>query len=139
MKEWQEGLKAQRKKSSDIVYHEGKGYEIGKGYQCCETGRVGELLDINSSKGCPFVINLSDDFGNTVITCKLINEITIKKGTITEQPVELIDGECYQGVHKGNGKLYKGVYVKSTDEIFHCKCSNPSSFYTNIQRLTLAK
>ena len=52
-------------------------------------------------------------------------------------PIELIDGECYQGIHKGNGKLYKGVYVKSTDEIFHCKCSNPASFYTNIQPLTV--
>ena len=52
-------------------------------------------------------------------------------------PMTLIDGECYQGVHKGNGKLYKGVYVKSTDEIFHCKCSNPASFYTNIQPLTV--
>ena len=52
-------------------------------------------------------------------------------------PIQLIDGECYQGIHKGNGKLYKGVYVESTDEIFHCKCSNPASYYTNIQPLTV--
>jgi hypothetical protein len=52
-------------------------------------------------------------------------------------PIELIDGECYQGIHKGNGKLYKGVYVKSTDEIWHGKCSNPVRFYTNIQPLTV--
>jgi len=64
------------------------------------------------------------------------NVKTLKFKPLTP-PMTLIDGECYQGVHKGNGKLYKGVYVKSTDEIFHCKCSNPASFYTNIQPLTV--
>ena len=52
-------------------------------------------------------------------------------------PITLIDGECYQGTHKGNGKLYKGVYVKSLDEICHGKGSNPSRFYVNIQPLTV--
>jgi hypothetical protein len=52
-------------------------------------------------------------------------------------PITLIDGECYQGIHKGNGKLYKGVYVKSADEICHGKYSNPARFYTNIQPLTV--
>ena len=63
-----------------------------------------------------------------------LNGVTFKPLTL---PVELIDGECYQGTHKGNGKLYKGVYVKSLDEIFHGKGSNPSRFYVNIQPLTV--
>lgn len=140
LREWQEGLKAQDKPTSNIVYHEGKGYEIGKGYQCCETSRIGELLVINSSRTHPFVIGFYDGFSTTTTPCKLINKITLEIGTITEQPIELINGKAYQFDVRGKGLTRCGIYNKF-DKKLHVGAEHYFDLLsaTNIKPLTLAK
>lgn len=86
----------------------------------------GEFIGIDASGNHyqnNWLISIGDAFPNAEL------------GTTTKPPVELIDGECYEGIHKGNGRKYKGVYYKATDEIFNWKCSNPADFYINIKLL----
>ena len=107
--------------------------ELSEGFNGFDKGSILKVYshDVSSNDSCVLAGALIKDVSGGVQAF----EFHIKYLKPLAPPIKLIDGECYQGIHKGSGKLYKGVYVKSTDEIFHCKCSNPASFYTNIKPL----
>lgn len=139
LKEWQEGLKAQNNSESDIVYHEGKGYEVGAIYEFSDDGLlwdVGILTGNNSDDEYP---SFESDGLQYVFCRKSKREI----GGITEQSIELINGNGYCFDYNNNGPLMKlgchGVYKKKTNQFIISDGVIASEYCTNIQPLTPAK
>lgn len=132
LKKWQDGLEAQKKPVSNIVYHEGKGYEVGAIYEFSNNDDK-YMLGVLTGRSCddlyPFLA------GN--IKYALCRKSKNKIGTIKEQSIELIDGECYQ-FDCESGRV-NGVYSFSCNRFVCLQGGFQANICTNIKSLTLAK
>ena len=138
LKEWQDGLEAHRNPVSNIVYHEGKGYEVGAIYEFSDSGSVWsvDILTGKSSDGLyPFLAD-----GNEYAICRKSKN---KIGTIKEQPAELIDGKAYCFDYNAHSPLMKfachGVYKKERNRFITSDGFVVSAYCSNIKPLTLDK
>ncbi len=121
------------------VTHEGKAYQIGATYEFTDSdkGRHWELGILNDYASDEEGVGFQSKTGNKTEWFKHIRLQQASIGTITEAPVVLVDGECYQFtapsgiVRKGLLHPCKGLFVCADGYIDVDRC-------TNIKLLTVA-
>ncbi len=89
------------------VEHKGNVYQIGAVYEFSDNKEDWELdtltgVDLESTNYI---------YEGTRDKCRYIRECQAPIGTITEAPVDLVDGECYQFDYYA-GDTFRGVYDK---------------------------
>jgi len=114
------------------INHEGKIYQVGAVYEFSDDGKdwcVGVLEGTQPKSNYPYRLFFSHGY-------KLIRTCEVKVGTITEAPVKLIDGECYQFTNTfGNER--KGFFSARRGVFFRTEgCDTPSEC-SNIKLLTV--
>ena len=117
------------------INHDGKAYQVGGLYEFSDTGKnwyTDILEDIHQNMTCPYRTRSSIGF-------RLIRACEVKVGTITDAPVELIDGECYQFTDRYDDE-YKGFFLAETGRLY---CTTGAiidpSRCTNIKHLTVVE
>jgi len=112
------------------INHEGKIYQVGAVYEFSDDGKtwyVDTLSGTQSKSNYPY-----SGF-------KLIRTCEVKAGTITEAPVKLIDGECYQFTDRYDEE-HKGFFLAENDRLYcHTGGVVDPSKCTNIKLLTVGE
>jgi len=109
------------------IEHKGKVYQVGAVYEFSDDGkmwRLGVLEGTQPKSNYPYRTYSGHGY-------KLIRTCEVKVGTITEAPVKLIDGECYQFTGRYDDE-HKGFFLAETDRLYchtggvvdPSKCSN---------------
>ncbi|MCP4060703.1 MAG: hypothetical protein GY738_26165 [Pseudoalteromonas sp.] len=114
------------------VTHEGKVYQIGGSYEFSDDGKWGQLGVLNNydAKGNSLGGKFQSKTGSKFEWFKHIRLQQAPVGTITEAPVELIDGECYQFtalssiVRKGFFSKPGNTFVTVVGEVSKAACAN---------------
>jgi len=114
------------------IEHEGRIYQVGAVYEFSDDGKhwyVEVLEDIYQGSAYPY--KARSGVYDFIRVCKA------SLGTITEAPVKLIDGECYQFTDRYDDE-HKGFFLAETDRLY---CTTGAiidpSRCTNIKRLVV--
>jgi hypothetical protein len=117
------------------INHEGKVYQVGAMYEFSDDGYhwyTDILEDIHQNMTCPYRIRSSVGF-------RLIRVCEVKVGTITEAPLKLKNGECYQYEDRFGNK-HKGFFLAEPGRLY---CTTGAivdpSRCTNIKHLTVGE
>jgi len=114
------------------IKRKGKVYQVGAVYEFSDDGKVwykDTLKDIHQDMSDQICVGLWRNY-NFIRVCE------VKAGTITEAPVELIDGECYQYTDQlGNER--RGYFSEDFDRFYRTGSWSYRSECTNIKLLTV--
>ena len=114
------------------VTHEGKVYQIGSVYEFSDGGKDWEVDDLVSvvRRGIyPFESRREE--------WKLIRKVNSTIGTITPEPIELIDGDAYMFSYRGDEGI--GLYEEDESLFFMVGCSYNLEDCTNIRHMTVTE
>ncbi len=120
----------------NTITHKGNIYQIGRSYEFSSDGdmwELGVLDDYTEDVIFPFRSNT----GNQLRWFQMIRLQQVPVGTITEAPVELVDGEYYQFDY-GIMSAIKGGYDKKGDYFWVKGSTLPTKQCTDIKPLTIA-
>jgi len=117
------------------IKRKGKIYQIDAMYEFSDDGKVwckDALKDIHQDMSDQICVGLWRSY-NFIRACE------VKVGTITDAPVELIDGECYQFTDRYDDE-HKGFFLAETGRLY---CTTGAivdpSRCTNIKHLTVGE
>ncbi len=115
------------------VTHEGKVIQIGAVYELSDDGKDWELKVLTEVSDSAWPFFSGDERFSHIRECK-----ASIIGTVTEAPVELVDGECYQFTAP-SGIVRKGYFIP-VKRLFVCADGNIDvDRCTNIKLLTVEK
>jgi hypothetical protein len=114
------------------VTHEGKVYQIGGVYEFSDEGKgwaVDELLTVGERVAYPFEARQYE--------WEFIREVNCTIGTITPEPIELIDRAAYTFDYHENRKSAIGVYSKIANNFIAVGNNYFADRCTNIRLMTV--
>jgi len=116
------------------IEHKEKVYQAGAVYEFSEDGEewcIDRLENINQHVPYPYETCPGDVY-DFIRVCKA------SLGTITDAPVKLIDGECYQYTDR-RGMEWKGYFSAEHDTFYRAGCWSDVGDCTNIKLLVVGE
>ncbi len=125
----------------NTITHKGNIYQIGRSYEFSSDGDIwelGVLDDYTEDDILPFRSNTGNHLQLRWFQMIRLQQVPV--GTITEAPIELIDGECYQFDHIDAiwDKPVKGIYCEESNSFTLALSTILTRIAVNIKPLTVA-